>query len=194
MEESGGSDPTLLPAVGDQLGGWAPVDIYDERDLGGWRALWGEQDLAIENGPVIGFEFEELGRGQLVIVDAARLPYVLAVVVGAANQSARRRHQGGEFVDEMLAVVGEYSVMGSIFLGDGFEARAVQLHRIDVAFAGIVLVTSEIDYSGIVVHRLDAEHFEIALGELALQLGLRRDRVLFVETIEIELGGAIAPA
>src|SRR5271155_3028813 len=115
MKQAGRTGPILDPAISHQLRGRTSVNIYDQGNLPR-RAFWRKQELAVQGRPVVSFELKELGRGQFVIVDAARLPYVLTGVVGAANQGARGCHQGGEFVDERLAVAGEYGVMGSIFV------------------------------------------------------------------------------
>src|SRR5579863_1163464 len=79
MEQPGGTDPILNPHISDQLRGWPAVNIYDQRNLAGERALLGEHEFAVENGSVVGFELEKFRLSQSVIVYAARAPYFLAV-------------------------------------------------------------------------------------------------------------------
>src|SRR5271169_2662138 len=49
MEESGGADIFLNPAIGDELRSRTAVDVYDQRDLAGRCAFWREQKFAVED-------------------------------------------------------------------------------------------------------------------------------------------------
>src|SRR3984957_8051543 len=126
MKESRGTNPILDPHISDQLCGWPSVDIHNQRNLAGRWALPGEHEFPVENGSIISFELEKLRLSQSVIVHAARVPYSFAASINTADGNARGRHEGGEFVDVVFAVVGVGGFLVPLYLGNSFAPSAFQ--------------------------------------------------------------------
>ena len=58
----------------------------------------------------------------------------------------------------------------------------------------VILVRGEQHKARRVIHCLHSQHLKVALGQLPLQLGIRRQRILLVKTVEVEMRVPVAPA
>jgi hypothetical protein len=82
----------------------------------------------------------------------------------------------------------------AIFFRNARYPRSIELRRIKLPLPRIIFVAREINDAGTFIHRLNAKHLEIALRDLMLELGIRRQRIRLVEAVEIKLRMPIAPA
>ena len=104
----------------------------------------------------------------------------------------RRRSPRGVFVGEGFAAGRERGVMKS-GTGAQLPALAVEVDLPDLLLQRIAFVRRVRNDLARGVDAVDVAHFEIALGELLLEFGVRGERNGGVVAIEIEVGVSVAP-
>src|SRR5512133_1377338 len=119
----------------------------------------------------------------------------MAGCVGRHTYRAPRRCQsGGVGFGVVLRIRGESRIMSSGLPGKALHAGAVELDGIDVLLARVVDIRGEINEACVFLDSIDRGDFESTFGELALQLCLAVQRILFVEGVEIKVGVSVTPA
>src|SRR5579862_3811347 len=107
MEERSASMRLTSPRVLHGLPGGAAVDVDDEGNFLVGVCITRQNQVAVENRAIVGFELQSLGRDQVVGGDAVALPYRLAGVADGAHGNSRRSQGCGVRLDEVFAIVVE---------------------------------------------------------------------------------------
>ncbi len=121
-------------------------------------------------------------------------PHRIARSSHRAQRHARRILWPKEHVRIVLPVVAEISNVHPLFRGQRLESRAIQLHRENMHLPRIIFIRREEHRPRSLVHALNSQHLEVALGQLPLQLRIRGHRILLVKAVQIEMHVAVAPA
>ena len=83
--------------------------------------------------------------------------------------------------------------MRSVFLRNPTDITAIELHRIELALAIVILVRCEKNSAVRLVNTLQVEYLEITARELTYQLGRGADGISAIESIELEMRMTIPP-
>src|ERR1700730_3234326 len=105
-----------------------------------------------------------------------------------------RSSRPGETALIMFAVVGKLRGKHSFFVGKRLQAAAIKLDGKKLPLAWVILITAKENYVCRLVDSIHSQHFEVALGNLPLQIRFGLKRILLVEAVEIKMGVAVAPA
>src|SRR5579872_1926043 len=183
-----------LPGIQHSLGMRSAVRIHDERKLLAC-AVGRKEKQSAQQRTVFGPEVHELRGHQLIRINAPGLPERSASASHIAERQYRRREQSREIVKIVLGVGSKDGCVRSrLRLRKHLEVTAIQFDCAQMPLAVVVGISDEVNSSGIVIKAFNAENFEISFGNLILQFGVRRQGIVLVKEIEIEVSMTVAPA
>src|SRR5947208_6593879 len=182
------------PLIAHNLRPRPTIDIDDQRNLSTRLPSWREKQLAVEFRAIFSLKFKSLGSVQAKIIYISRIPERATRPACVACRQPRRCKHGREIVNVPLAVVRKRRFMCAVFARNSLQFRTVDLRRVKLPLSRIIFVTGEVNDSAGLINAVDPKHFEITLRELALELGIGRERPLFIEAVEIKMRVPVTPA
>ena len=171
------------------------VNVNDDRNLAIGGRVRRQQQTAVKRGAVIRFEFQIFFRAQSILRDfIARLPDRRT---RAAANGTQRHLQGGHRAPEhaliVFAIVGEIAGINTLIMGELLCPAPIQLDGKDLALPRVALSRIKKHCACGFIDAFNSQHFEVAFGELPLQLGVGGHGIFFIEAVVVEMHVAVAP-
>src|SRR6185312_9859038 len=164
----------------DALPMWASVRIIEQRNFFPF-AIRRKKQQPMECGAIFSLEVNKLRRYEVEQIDALGSPKGIAASAHAAKSKLGRRHQRGKLVHVILGIGRQRGIVHpGLVLRQNLEVAAIEFHATKMSLSIISSVRRKEDCSGLVIKAFHFLYFEVALGDLVYQLGIRQ-RISFVE-------------